>query len=58
MASEQYPELGYTPCVNGWAAAIPGDLNNTFKCSGVSLGTAECCLNPKLTFLRPTYIIS
>lgn len=36
MDSEQYPELGYTPCVDGFAAAIPGDANNTFRCSNVS----------------------
>ncbi|KAL2212056.1 hypothetical protein CC79DRAFT_1302335 [Sarocladium strictum] len=35
--SEQYPELGYTPCINGWAEAIPGDKHNTFKCGNVDL---------------------
>lgn len=34
--SAQYPELGYTPCVDGFAAAIPGDVNNTFRCDNVS----------------------
>lgn len=33
----QYPELGYTPCVAGWAQGIPGDRNNTFKCSNIDL---------------------
>lgn len=36
MDSSRYPELGYTPCENGFAAAIPGDSNNTFRCSNVS----------------------
>lgn len=36
MESSLYPELGYTPCVNGFIEAIPGDQNNTFKCSNVS----------------------
>lgn len=36
MDSEQYPELGYTKCENGFAAAIPGDFNNTFRCNNVS----------------------
>jgi hypothetical protein len=36
MDSSLYPELGYTPCVNGFIEAIPGDQNNTFKCSNVS----------------------
>jgi hypothetical protein len=35
--SEQYPELSYTPCENGFAAAIPGDFNNTFRCDNVDL---------------------
>lgn len=34
--SELYPELGYGKCVNGWIEAIPGDRNNTFRCSNVS----------------------
>lgn len=37
MDSSRYPELGHTPCENGFAAAIPGDANNTFKCNNVSL---------------------
>jgi choice-of-anchor B domain-containing protein len=36
MESSRYPELGYTPCENGFAAAIPGNTNNTFKCNNVS----------------------
>lgn len=35
MDSAQYPELGYTKCENGFAAAIPGDANNTFRCNNV-----------------------
>jgi choice-of-anchor B domain-containing protein len=35
MDSSRYPELGYTPCENGFAAAIPGDTNNTFRCNNV-----------------------
>ncbi|KAK5072009.1 hypothetical protein LTS08_000891 [Lithohypha guttulata] len=37
MESSQYPELGYTKCENGFAAAIPGDFNNTFRCSQIDL---------------------
>jgi choice-of-anchor B domain-containing protein len=37
MDSSQYPELGYTPCVDGFAAAIPGDDNNTFRCRNIDL---------------------
>ncbi|KAH8639556.1 hypothetical protein IG631_07326 [Alternaria alternata] len=37
MDSTRYPELGYTSCENGFAAAIPGDFNNTFKCHNVGL---------------------
>ncbi|KAF2629561.1 hypothetical protein BU25DRAFT_429841 [Macroventuria anomochaeta] len=37
MDSSQYPGLGYTACENGFAAAIPGDKNNTFKCNNVDL---------------------
>lgn len=37
MNSSQYPELGYTPCENGFAAAIPGDTNNTFRCNNIDL---------------------
>jgi hypothetical protein len=36
MNSTQYPELGFTKCENGFAEAIPGDANNTFKCNNVS----------------------
>lgn len=36
MDSSKYPELGYTACENGFAAAIPGDFNNTFKCNNAS----------------------
>lgn len=36
MDSSQYPELGYTACKDGFAAAIPGDKNNMFKCNNVS----------------------
>ena len=35
MDSSRYPELGYTPCEDGFAAAIPGDKNNTFRCNNV-----------------------
>lgn len=37
MESAQYPELGYTPCIDGFAAAIPGDKNNTFQCNNIDL---------------------
>ncbi|KAF2228205.1 hypothetical protein BDZ85DRAFT_187852 [Elsinoe ampelina] len=37
MNSTRYPELGYTKCVNGVAAAIPGDANNTFACNNIDL---------------------
>ncbi|KAH8846835.1 hypothetical protein MCOR27_010753 [Pyricularia oryzae] len=37
MNSFQYPELGYTKCENGFAAAIPGDFNSTFRCNNVDL---------------------
>lgn len=37
MDSTQYPELGYTACENGFAAAIPGDVNNTFRCNNIDL---------------------
>lgn len=36
MDSSRYPALGYTECKDGFAAAIPGDRNNTFKCNNVS----------------------
>ncbi|KAF3349320.1 hypothetical protein HYQ45_008522 [Verticillium longisporum] len=37
MDAARFPELGYTPCVNGFAAAIPGDPLNTFRCSNIDL---------------------
>ncbi|KAI5359248.1 putative choice-of-anchor B domain-containing protein [Septoria linicola] len=37
MNSTQWPELGYTKCENGFAAAIPGDVNNTFSCNNIDL---------------------
>lgn len=37
LDSAQYPELSYTPCVDGLATAIPGDANNTFQCNNVSI---------------------
>ncbi|KXH50240.1 hypothetical protein CNYM01_08921 [Colletotrichum nymphaeae SA-01] len=37
MDSAKYPELSYTPCVDGFAAAIPGDFNNTFRCRNIDL---------------------
>lgn len=37
LDSAQYPELSYTPCVDGLATAIPGDANNTFQCNNVSV---------------------
>ncbi|KAF1842957.1 uncharacterized protein K460DRAFT_136923 [Cucurbitaria berberidis CBS 394.84] len=37
MDSSKYPELGYAPCENGFAAAIRGDSNNTFKCNNIDL---------------------
>lgn len=42
MDSSRYPELGYTPCENGFAAAIPGDSNNTFRCNNVSFELFYC----------------
>jgi hypothetical protein len=35
MNSAQYPELGYAKCVDGFAEAITGDHNNTFRCNNV-----------------------
>ncbi|PVH76875.1 hypothetical protein DL98DRAFT_574162 [Cadophora sp. DSE1049] len=32
-----YPRLNYTKCVNGYAAAIPGDPLHTFKCKNMDL---------------------
>lgn len=37
MESSRYPELHHTPCEDGFAAAIPGDTNNTFRCNNVSI---------------------
>ncbi|KAJ4004020.1 hypothetical protein NW752_010898 [Fusarium irregulare] len=37
FASEQYPTLGYTKCVQGVAEAIKGDPLNTFKCHNADL---------------------
>ncbi|KAK2604128.1 hypothetical protein N8I77_007083 [Diaporthe amygdali] len=37
MESAQYPELSYTRCIDGLAAAIPGDANNTFRCNNIDL---------------------
>ncbi|KAL8342040.1 hypothetical protein RB601_005205 [Gaeumannomyces tritici] len=36
MNSSRYPELGFAKCVDGFAAAVPGDANNTFRCRNVS----------------------
>lgn len=35
MDSENYPELGYHACTNGWIEAIPGDRMHTFRCDQV-----------------------
>jgi hypothetical protein len=43
--STRYPELGYTPCEDGFAAAIPGDFNNTFKCHNVGQFEPKIVLN-------------
>lgn len=51
MDSSRYPELGYTPCENGFAAAIPGDSNNTFRCNNVSLGFVDLEDNLTLTLV-------
>ncbi|KLU85098.1 hypothetical protein MAPG_04130 [Magnaporthiopsis poae ATCC 64411] len=37
MDSARYPELGFTRCIDGFAAAIPGDANNTFRCRNIDL---------------------
>ncbi|CZT43706.1 uncharacterized protein RSE6_03779 [Rhynchosporium secalis] len=37
MNSGLYPELGYTKCIDGFAAAIPGDFNNTFACRNMDM---------------------
>jgi hypothetical protein len=41
MESSRYPELGYTPCENGFAAGVRGDVNNTFKCNNVSMNKSS-----------------
>lgn len=50
MDSSKYPELGHTPCVDGFAAAVPGDVNNTFKCNNVSLSKSSGGGNNVLTY--------
>lgn len=37
MDSTQYPELDYAACENGFAAGVPGDVNNTFRCNNIDL---------------------
>ncbi|KAL8376846.1 hypothetical protein RB595_007803 [Gaeumannomyces hyphopodioides] len=37
MDSSRYSELGFTKCIDGFAAAIPGDANNTFRCRNIDL---------------------
>lgn len=37
LDSTKYQELNYTKCVDGKAAAIPGDELNTFKCKNMDL---------------------
>ena len=37
LNSANWPELGYTRCVNGLAEAIPGDPLHTFRCRNVSV---------------------
>lgn len=36
MNSEKWPRLNYTKCVDGIAAAVPGDPLLTFRCKNVS----------------------
>ncbi|EHK96539.1 hypothetical protein M7I_7748 [Glarea lozoyensis 74030] len=38
MDSSQFPKLGYTKCINGFADAVPGDPLYKFKCKNVYLG--------------------
>lgn len=45
MDSTKWPRLDYTKCVNGIAAAVPGDPLLTFRCKNVSY------LHYKYTFL-------
>lgn len=53
--SEVWPELGYTPCVNGWAEAVVGDRNNTFRCHNVSSHQKHgSCRDTRITHSRPT----
>jgi hypothetical protein len=37
MDSTKWPRLNYTKCVDGVAAAVPGDPLLTFRCKNVSL---------------------
>ncbi|EPS43250.1 hypothetical protein H072_2760 [Dactylellina haptotyla CBS 200.50] len=37
LMTAAYPELGFTACKDGIAAAVPGDKNNTFKCNNLDL---------------------
>lgn len=35
--SRRYKKHGnFVPCIDGYATAIPGDRNNTFRCNNVS----------------------
>lgn len=36
MDSTKWPRLNYTKCVDGIAAAVPGDPLLTFRCKNVS----------------------
>ncbi|KAH8650523.1 hypothetical protein BGZ60DRAFT_534184 [Tricladium varicosporioides] len=37
MNSSQFPKLGYTKCINGFAEAIPGDPLYKFRCRNMDL---------------------
>ncbi|EPE31268.1 hypothetical protein GLAREA_12571 [Glarea lozoyensis ATCC 20868] len=37
MDSSQFPKLGYTKCINGFADAVPGDPLYKFKCKNMDL---------------------
>jgi hypothetical protein len=37
MNSSVWPRLNYTKCIDGVAAAIPGDPLNTFKCKNMDI---------------------
>lgn len=37
MDSSQFPKLGYTKCIDGFAEAIAGDPLHKFKCKNVSI---------------------